>query len=337
MTHWIAAAPSILASFMASMVEFVEALTIVLAVGIVRGWRSALLGAAAALALLVMMVLVLGPSLARIPLHWVQLVVGTLVLLFGLRWLRKAILRAAGVLPLHDEAKAFADQSRAMQQEGDSEPEAVDKIAFMTVFKSVLLEGLEVVFIVIAIGSSGRLLVPAAAGAALALVVVALLGLWLHRPLATVPENALKFGVGVMLGAFGTFWVGEGIGIEWPGADWALLLMFGAFLIVALGLVTICRRLGPRARRPQEDAAGALLTSFPAPARKGGILASAAAELAGLFIDDGLLSLGIVSWVVLLWLTLGVLPSIALSAAGAILAAGLAGVLALSALRRARA
>ncbi len=157
MIVWTSAAPSVLASFMASTVEFVEALTIVLAVGVVRGWRSALLGTAAALAVLVGLVAVLGPSLTRIPLPMVQLVVGTLLLLFGLRWLRKAILRSAGVLALHDEAKAFAEKTAALRAQGAQggvARQVIDKLAFATAFKIVMLEGIEVVFIVIAIGAS---------------------------------------------------------------------------------------------------------------------------------------------------------------------------------------
>ena len=144
-----------------------------------------------------------------------QLVVGTLLLLFGLRWLRKAILRAAGVLALHDEAKAFEAETEALRRQGVAGGHAIDTLAFMASFNIVMLEGIEAVFIVIAIGASGRMMLPASVGAVMALLVVVALGLWLHRPLARVPENTLKLGVGVMLSAFGTFWVGEGAG--WNG------------------------------------------------------------------------------------------------------------------------
>jgi uncharacterized membrane protein len=324
---WTSTGPTVLASFMASMVEFVEALTIVLAVGVVRGWRSALLGTGAALAVLVALIVVLGQSLAKIPLPVVQLAVGTLLLMFGLRWLRKAILRAAGVLPLHDEAKAFAEETEELRKQGSKAGAAVDQVAFLTCFKIVMLEGIEVVFIVIAIGASAGSIVPASVGAALALLVVAVLGLWLHRPLANVPENALKFGVGVMLAAFGTFWVGEGIGLEWPGSDWAVLVLIVAYLIIALVLVRVCDYLRRKDRvKPVAPAAAAT----PPP----GVLSSIVYELVGLFIDDGYLAAGVIVWVGFAWFVeshgmLTMAPQCSL------FAAGLAAVLALSAGRRA--
>ncbi len=328
--QWTSVGPVVLASFMASMVEFVEALTIVLAVGVVRGWRSALLGTAASLATLVVLVLALGPSLAQIPLHLVQLVVGTLLLLFGLRWLRKAVLRASGVLALHDEAKAFAEETEALRRLGNAGGQAIDKIAFATSYKIVMLEGIEVVFIVIAIGAGGPLLLPAAAGALLALVVVVLLGLWLHKPLAHVPENALKFGVGVMLAAFGTFWVGEGVGIAWPGADWALLVLIAAFLLVAAALVPVCRHLRAAPRSAKPGSGVALDASQP------GALTRVWNELVGLFVDDGLLAAGVVVWVACAWaLNANGMPA-PTAVAGAVFSAGLAMLLALSSLRRAR-
>lgn len=242
---WTHAGPSLVASFLASLVEFVEALTVVLAVGVVRGWRPALLGTGLGLAVLFLLVIVLGPALARIPLDIVQLAVGTLLLLFGLRWLRKAILRAAGVIPLHDEAQAFAAET-ALLQRGATVGVAWDWVAISTAFKIVMLEGIEVVFIVIAIGAAGGLLLPASVGAVAALLVVVLLGIVLHRPLASIPENALKFAVGVLLSAFGTFWVGEGIGAAWPAADWSILALIAGFLLLALMMVPLCRtRLPP--------------------------------------------------------------------------------------------
>jgi uncharacterized membrane protein len=240
MIDWVHAGPSIAAAFLASLVEFIEALTVVLAVGVVRGWRPALLGTAFGLTVLFLLVIVLGPALARIPLDIVQLAVGTLLLLFGLRWLRKAILRAAGIIALHDEEAAFAAETDLLRQASGGGSEW-DWLAIGAAFKIVMLEGIEVVFIVIAVGAAGGLLVPAGAGAIAALLVVVLLGIVLHRPLARIPENALKFAVGVLLCAFGAFWVGEGIGVAWPAADWSILALIAGFLAVALVSVPLCR------------------------------------------------------------------------------------------------
>lgn len=234
--------PTALAAFLASAVEFIEALTVVLAVGAVRGWRSALTGTAAALVTLLVVVLLFGPLLARIPLRDVQLVVGGLLMLFGLRWLRKAVLRAAGVIPLHDETAAYDREAGSLRSIGPVEG-PWDAVGFVTAFKITMLEGLEVVFIVIAVGAGGvGLLVPASVGAVAALLLVAALGFILHRPLSMVPENALKFAVGVLLSAFGTFWVGEGIGLDWPGSDWSILGLTLGFLAVASLAVPLCRR-----------------------------------------------------------------------------------------------
>ena len=236
---------TLLASFLASLVECVEALTVVLAVGSVRGWRSALAGAAAALLLLAVIVAALGPALTRIPLHIVQLAVGAMILLFGLRWLRKAILRAAGLIPLHDEQAAFQKNAAAMR--GVDGARGWDKPAFAASFNITMLEGTEVVFIVIALGAGGTgLLLPAAGGALAALLTVSALGLALHRPLARVPENTLKFTVGVLLAAFGTFWVAEGAGLAWPippnlSPDLAIPVLMAAYLLLALLLIPVCR------------------------------------------------------------------------------------------------
>ena len=238
---WAHMGTSIVASFLASLVECVEALTVILAVGSVRGWRSALIGAGTAIAVLLVILAALGRALTVIPLAIIQLVVGALLLLFGLRWLRKAILRSAGLIPLHDEQAAFAKNTEAMRtlSAGSS---TFDKIAFAAAFNITMLEGTEVVFIVIAIGA-GRtgMLLPASLGAVAALIVVTALGLMLHRPLARVPENTLKFIVGVLLSAFGTFWVGEGMHIAWPAADWSILALIAAYLVLALALVPLCR------------------------------------------------------------------------------------------------
>jgi Ca2+/H+ antiporter, TMEM165/GDT1 family len=240
MIGWAHAGPSIAAAFLASLVECVEALTVVMAVSVTRGWRPALAGTGLGVGVLLGLILALGPALVRIPLDLVQLVVGTLLLLFGLRWLRKAVLRAAGIIPLHDEQLAFTAEVSALRTIGGSAG-ALDPVGIGTAFKIVLLEGIEVVFIVIAVGAAGGLLVPAGIGAAAALAVVIALGLVLHRPLAQIPENALKFLVGVLLAAFGTFWAGEGAGLDWPGADWSVLALIAGFALAAGASVALCR------------------------------------------------------------------------------------------------
>jgi uncharacterized membrane protein len=242
---WAHAWPSIAAAFLASLVEFVEALTVVLAVGTVRGWRGALTGSVGAVAVLLIIVIFLGPALTHIPLHAVQLGVGTLLLLFGLRWLRKAVLRSAGVIALHDEAATYAKETATLLQAAATR-RAWDTVAIATAFKITMLEGIEVVFIVIAVGAGGSgLLIPASAGALAALLVVVTLGCLIHKPLSAIPENTLKFLVGVLLSAFGTFWVGEGVGLEWPGQDWSVLSLIGGFLVVALLTVPWCRASAP--------------------------------------------------------------------------------------------
>lgn len=243
---WTHAAATLLAAFLASLVECVEALTVVLAVGVTRGWRSAVAGSALAVLVLLLIVALLGSALTRIPLGDIQLLVGALLLLFGMRWLRKAILRAAGVLALHDEAAIYTHQTQALQG-AVAAASGWDRLAFTASFKICMLEGLEVVFIVIAIGA-GRpgLLLPASAGAVAALLVVVALGAVVHRPLARVPENTLKFVVGVLLCAFGTFWVGEGMGDAWPGGDAAILALILAYLAAALLAVRGCRRVAMR-------------------------------------------------------------------------------------------
>src|SRR5689334_14683235 len=238
---WAHATPSILAAFFASLVECVEALSIVLAIGAVRGWRSALSGSGAALILLLAIVVALGPALARCPIGIMQLVIGTLLLLFGMRWLQKAILRAAGVVPLHDEAATFAKETARLRALGDNS--RWDVAAAFGSFQITMLEGIEVVFIVVAIGAGDTgLLMPASLGALAALLLVIALGLVLHRPLASIPENSLKFVVGVLLAAFGTFWVGEGLGISWPGADWAILALAIGFLLTAMLTIRLSRQ-----------------------------------------------------------------------------------------------
>jgi uncharacterized membrane protein len=240
--NWTHLGPTILAAFFASMVEFVEALTVILAVGVVRGWRGALSGSGAALVVLLVLVAVLGPALTAIPLGWVQLVIGAALLLFGMRWLRKACLRAAGVIALHDEAAAYAKESEALRAQG-AVGAGFDAVGFAAAFKITMLEGVEVVFIVIALGAGGvGLLVPACVGAAAALVLVVLLGLAVHRPLARIPENTLKFVVGVLLSAFGAFWFGDGAGVAWPADDWSILALIAGFAGIALATTRLGRR-----------------------------------------------------------------------------------------------
>jgi Ca2+/H+ antiporter, TMEM165/GDT1 family len=243
--NWTHVGPTVVAAFLASLVEFVEALTIVLAVGVVRGWGGALMGSGAALLVLLGISATVGQALTHIPLDAVQLAVGALLLLFGMRWLRKAILRAAGVIALHDEAAIYTQHSQALNLLGGIGARW-DKVAFATAFKITMLEGIEVVFIVIALAAGGiGLLLPASVGALAALIVVVALGIAVHRPLSRIPENMLKFFVGVLLSAFGTFWVAEGLGFAWPGKDWSILGLIAGFLIAAVIAVPACRTRAP--------------------------------------------------------------------------------------------
>jgi uncharacterized membrane protein len=234
-----------LTTFAASAVEAVEALTIVLAVGVVRGWRSTLLGVGAAAVVLGGVVAALGPALRLIPIDTLRFVVGALLLAFGLQWLRKAILRAGGYKPLHDEGAAFA---RERDQAAAAPPETrgrTDWYSFTVAFKGVLLEGLEVTFIVITFGSTQGKLGLAAAAAAAAAILVVLVGLAVRGPLERVPENNLKFAVGVLLTSFGIFWGGEGAGVEWPGGDFAILGIVAFLAFVSFLLVGRLRRRAP--------------------------------------------------------------------------------------------
>ena len=238
---WAVVASAVGSAFLASLVEVVEAFTIILAVGTLRGWRPAVVGTLVALAVLGLLIVLLGPLIDLVPLHVLQLVIGVLLLVFGLGWLRKAILRAAGVIPLHDEEAIFASETTRLAEVARLDSSR-DWIAGLTAFKAVLLEGLEVVFIVVAVGAGRGLLWPAAIGALAACATTLCVGAIIHRPLARVPENSLKFGVGVMLSAFGLFWTGEGIGVPWPGQDLALLAFIGLFLSVGLAAVSLVRR-----------------------------------------------------------------------------------------------
>jgi uncharacterized membrane protein len=237
MVSLAAAAPVVGASFIASTVEIVEAFTIVLAVSVVQGLRPAILGTMAALVVLAAAVLAFGPLLASVPVHGLQLVVGVLLLVFGLGWLRKAVLRAGGALSLHDETAAFAEESADLRRQKTDNSKAADWLAGMAAFKAVLLEGTEVVFIVLAVGARPGLLVPSAIGAAAACLLVLALGVAVRAPLSKVPENSLKFLVGGLLTGFGVFWCCEGLGAPWPGGDLAIpglvALYLGAGAIMA--------------------------------------------------------------------------------------------------------
>jgi uncharacterized membrane protein len=232
-----------LAAFLASAVEMVEALTIVLAVGITRGWRSTLIGAGAAALALAVIVAALGPALTLVPIDALRLVVGGLLLAFGLQWLRKAILRASGYVPLHDEAGIYERERAEAERAGHEQRAGLDWYAFTLSFKGVLLEGLEVAFIVItfAADKGGSVAISASAAAA-ALVIVAITGVLVRGPLSRVPENLLKFSVGLLLITFGTFWGAEGAGVSWPGDDAALPVLLGAYALVSFGLVQLLRR-----------------------------------------------------------------------------------------------
>jgi uncharacterized membrane protein len=228
--------------FLASTVEMVEALTIVLALGVTRGWRSVTIGVAAAFVALTLVVAALGPALTQVPISALRLIVGAVLLVFGLQWLRKAILRAAGVRALHDEAEVFAREVDESRHADGRTVAHLDWYAFTLAFKGVFLEGLEVAFIVVTFGSTEGHIGLAAAGAAGALIVVGAVGAVVHRPLSRVPENSLKFTVGVMLSTFGVFWAAEGAGVSWPGEDLAILGLIAFFLAVAFGLITVLRR-----------------------------------------------------------------------------------------------
>ncbi len=229
-------------AFLASAVEMVEALTIVLGVGVIRGWRSTLIGAGAAGIVLALLVAVLGPALGAIPIGTLRLVVGALLLAFGLQWLRKAILRSSGYKDLHDEDEAFREGRAQAEVAGSEQRAGLDWYSFTVAFKGVLLEGLEVVFIVIAFGSAQGHLALAAAGAAAAFVIVVIAGVLAKGPLSRVPENTIKFAVGLLLTSFGSFWGAEGAGVEWPGDELSLLGVIAFFGVVSLVLVRGLRR-----------------------------------------------------------------------------------------------
>lgn len=226
---------TVVATFLASAVEVVEVVTIMLALGLTRGWRSTFLGAGVAAVALALLTAILGTALQRwIDIGSLEIVIGSLLLVFGLQWLRKAILRASGYKALNDEDALFAEEVALARSAPTARGAAIDWFAFTVAFKGVLLEGLEIVFIVMTIGASSGQLEIAAAAAVAAVVIVGVIGAILRHPLSRVPENTIKFAVGLLLTTFGTFWVGEGIGLHWVGDDLALLWLLGAYIVAAL-------------------------------------------------------------------------------------------------------
>ena len=244
------------AVFLACSVEAVEATTIVLAAGLARGWRSAWYGAVAALAVLAVTVAALGPALTAIPTDALRLVIGTVLLVFGVQWLRKAVLRAGGITALHDEGAIFqAKLTRAQRADVHRRGTVPDWYGFTLAFQGVLLEGTEVAFIVLTFGSKQHAIPLASAAAGAAILVVATAGFAVRAPLGRVPENALKFVVGVMLTGFGAFWAAEGAGTHWPGSDAALLVLLPGIALLGLLLAAGLRRQqGTRDRRAATSA-----------------------------------------------------------------------------------
>lgn len=240
MSWWI----GFISTFLASTVEVVEAVTLVLAAGVTRGWRSTWIGVVTAALVLAALIAILGPTLQTvIPLNALRIVIGTLLLIFGLQWLRKAIMRYTGLKELHDEAKIYQREVTQLSSEpGAVAGSSMDWTAFTVAFKGVLLEGLEVVFIVITFGLSAGDITPALLGAILAAVIVIAVAVVIHEPLSRVPENTLKFVVGIMLTAFGTFWAGEGVGLVWPGADVAILGLLVFYALTAGAMVMLLRQ-----------------------------------------------------------------------------------------------
>jgi uncharacterized membrane protein len=231
-----------LAVFAASAVETVEAVTIVLAVGVTRGWRSAIQGAVAGLAVLCVLVAVFGPLIVKAPLSGLRIVIGGILLLYGMQWLRKAILRAGGAMAKHDEDAIFEREVAKLKSDGEPQRRAHDKIGFTVAFKGVFLEGFEVVVIVITLGTSGRDLGVAVVAGLAAVVIVGSIGAALSRQLSGVPENSLKMFVGILLVSFGSFWSGEGLGVHWPGSDLAILVLAGGYGCLAALLTAVVSR-----------------------------------------------------------------------------------------------
>jgi uncharacterized membrane protein len=252
----------ILAVFAASTVEMVEALTIVVAAGVTRSWRSALEGAAAAAVVLAIIVLVVGvPLIHYVPINALRVIVGAMLLVLGLSWLRKSILRASGHKALHDEDAIYAATAAELvaPEFSPSSPTRRDAVGFGVAFKGVFLEGMEVVLIVVSLGASQHRLGIAAAAAGTAALVVGVVGALVAKQLSQVPENTIKLAVGIMLTSFGLFWVGEGTGAHWPGSDAAIIVLIGLFFLVTMGSIAWLRSLQPTARYRPSD------TSVPEP------------------------------------------------------------------------
>jgi uncharacterized membrane protein len=230
------------ASFLGTGVEFVEALTIILAVGTIRGWKSSLTGALTAIVLLVVLILAIGAPLATVvQVFWVQFLVGLLMLLFGIRWLRKTILRYSGLKALHNEAESYEEELTRQRQAGVVGT-GIDKFAFTTAFSGTFLEGLEAIFIVIAFGVRANAMSSSVVGALLATVVVIVLGIALRQPLSKIPENTMKFVVGIMLTSFGAFWVGESLNVDWPQKDLSIVYIIVTLLLFSRFVVKRIRR-----------------------------------------------------------------------------------------------
>jgi uncharacterized membrane protein len=247
-------APSIVPSFCASVVEFVEALTIVLAIGVTINWKSSLLGASAAILTLVALVAIFGTTVViYIPIGALRLVVGIILTLFGMQWLKKALLRYSGLKAMHDEAAIYEEKIREFKTRGDLDPGKFNGFGFLTSFKSVLLEGLEVAFIIITFGATAANIASgiweAALGALLAFLVVVILGLAIRTPLTRIPENTLKFVVGIMLLTFGTFWTGEGMGIAWPVSDLFLFVLAAIYLVLSAAAVWWLKNRGIKQKK----------------------------------------------------------------------------------------
>lgn len=246
---------SILPAFFASMVEFVEALTIVLVVGVTINWKSSLLGAATATLSLAVLIAIFGSTLVLfIPIEVLRLVIGIILVLFGIQWLKKAVLRYSGLKDLHDEAAIYEKGLRELKARSNINTGKFNGFGFLTSFKSVLLEGLEVAFIVITFGATAGTnrvqgLYTASVGALLAFLVVVTLGITIRGPLTKIPENTLKFTVGIMLVTFGSFWAGEGLGIEWPMADMFLLVLAAFFLMISALTVRWLKPYGEAQKR----------------------------------------------------------------------------------------
>jgi uncharacterized membrane protein len=246
--------PSILPSFCASMVEFVEALTIVLAIGVTINWKSSLLGACAAILTLSALVAIFGTTMVLyVPIGALRLAVGIILIFFGMQWLKKALLRYSGLKAMHDEAAIYEDKIRELKARGGIDPAKFNGFGFIASFKGVLLEGLEVAFIVVTFGATAANIVAgiwdAAIGAFLAFLIVVIFGLAVRTPLTRIPENTLKFIVGVMLLTFGTFWAGEGMGIAWIASDLFLLVLAAFYLSLSAVAVWWLKTYGIKRKR----------------------------------------------------------------------------------------